>query len=158
MSLIDVIKTIREVEAFISESVSKSDEGDRPKRRKRVYSSLAIIITLSFFLNLHVLAFDFIKETLAPPPREPQNEVAKDPWAEYLEERISKGLERIYELESLLSESQTDLKISEEERARLEAKIEELQKELDELSRVYRSDDTIPGISLYERLNDAKGD
>jgi DNA repair exonuclease SbcCD ATPase subunit len=153
-----MIKTIREVEAFISESVSKNDEdGESPKKRKGMFSGIAIIATLLYFLDFHTWAFERIMVTIAPPPREEEiSEPASEQWSTYLEERISKSLDRIYELEALLTESRDQLRYSEEEREKLEAKIEELQNELGELRRAYEAqsaDKGNSGTTLYERLN-----
>jgi hypothetical protein len=157
MSFIDFIKTIREVKAFISESVSKNEEDvGNTKQRKSLFTGLATIATILYFLNFHVWAFERIMVTIAPPPREEEISPTTEQWSEYLEERISKGLDRIYELEALLDESREQLRYSEEERGNLEAKIQELQTELDELRRAYEIQDDIDdgsGDSLYDRLN-----
>lgn len=158
MSLLNIIKTIREVEAFISESVSKNDEGEEPKRRKGFFSGIAVVLTLAFFLDLHTLAFEKVKVTLAPPPREEQVTSVNDSWSEYLEERISKSLDRIYELEALLTESREQVRFSEAERERLESKIEELQNELDQLRRTATLSEDNSNSSLYERLNPDEDD
>jgi len=154
MSLLNIMKTFREVEAFISESVSQSDgDGETPKRRKGIVSSIAIVITLAFFLDLHVVVFDMIKVAIAPPPREPEDSTSVDQWSEYLEEQISKSLKRIYALESLLTDANEKLRYSEKERQKLTVKIQELQVELDDLRRAYEVQDVIDGGTLYDRLN-----
>lgn len=159
MSLINIIKTIREVEAFISESVSKSDEdGENPKQRKRLYSGLAVTVTLAFFLDLHTLAFDLIKITMAPPPRDVEDTTTVDQWSKYLEDRISKSLKRIYELEDLLIESNEKLRYSEQEREQLTQTIDDLQAELDDLRLAYEVQDVIDGDTLYDRLNSTRED
>lgn len=154
MDLNKIIQTAKTLTAFLGESVLDEEELQSDKKKRRRITLLSLVVTILMLSDIPAIAYQNVKMVMAPPPREQEKAKSNDRWIDFLERRITVSLNKIDELEALLAKARDDLNMSEQNRKRLEERIQSLSKELEALKRL--SEDPDEG-HLYDRLQRSRG-